>query len=183
MSSGDLTTLANVKGYLPGLANTNAMDAVLARLITAASAWIRDYLNRDILEASYTEVLDGSGGPRLFVGQYPVTAVSALAVDGQAVSPSGVVFKGAMLTRTDGGRFGRGLSNVVVTYTAGYAAVPSSIEKDCITLVCWRYRERERLGLVSKSLQTGGEVESYQTKDVPDDVKTSLNNWRKVVPA
>ena len=85
------------------------------------------------------------------------------------------------MIRLKTGKFYTGVGNVVVNYTAGYAAAPSDLEQACIELVAWRFRERERLGLASKSLQTGGEVESYQTTDVPASVRTNLNNWKKVV--
>jgi hypothetical protein len=109
--------------------------------------------------------------------------VTSLTIGGQAVDLTTVVARGALLVLTDGSKFPAGYGNVVVTYTAGYTAAPADIEQDCIKIVAWWFKERDRLGLASKSLQTGGEVESYQTQDVPADVKTSLNNWRKVVPA
>ena len=179
MSAGDLTTLANVKAYIPSLGTVTTFDALLGRLITAASAWIKSYLNRDILATTYVETLDGTGTTALMVGQYPITALTSLVVDGRDVTAD-AVFSRRMI-RLKAGKFYAGVGNVVVNYTAGYAAPPYDLEQACIELVAWRFRERERLGLASKSLQTGGEVESYQTADVPASVKTILNNWRKVV--
>ena len=37
MSAGDLTTLANVKAYIPSMGTVTTFDALLGRLITAAS--------------------------------------------------------------------------------------------------------------------------------------------------
>lgn len=179
MAAGDLTTLASVKATIPNLGAVTTYDALLGRLITAASSWICSYLNRDILATTYVQTLDGNGSASLQVGQYPITALAALTVDGLDMKAY-AVFNRRMIRLTYG-RFTRGVANVHVTYTAGYATVPPDLEQSCIELVAWRFRERERIGLASKSLQTGGEVESYQTTDVPASVKTNLNNWKKVV--
>ena len=56
--------------------------------------------------------------------------------------------------------FTRRAQNVVVTYTAGYDTVPPDIAQACIELVCQRYRERTRIGEVSKALGGGETVTS-----------------------
>lgn len=179
MAAGDLTTLANVKAFIPSMGTVTTFDALLGRLITAASSWIKSYLNRDILTTTYVETLDGTGTTGLMVGQYPITALTSLVVDGKDVTADAIFNRRMIRLKT--GKFYTGVGNVVVNYTTGYAAAPSDLEQACIELVAWRFRERERLGLASKSLQTGGEVESYQTTDVPASVRTNLNNWKKVV--
>ena len=67
MAFGDLTTLADVKAWLqPGQAAFPATDdALLTRLITAASQYIQTWLNRQISLANYLETRDGIGGHRL----------------------------------------------------------------------------------------------------------------------
>ena len=57
---------------------------------------------------------------------------------------------------------------MIVTYTAGYAATPPEIAQACIELVCLRYKERDRIGQVSKNL--AGEVVAFSQKDMPADV-------------
>ena len=56
----DLTTLANVKGWLGVTATTD--DALLSRLISAASDYVQTWLNRTIATQTYSETRDGSGG-------------------------------------------------------------------------------------------------------------------------
>jgi hypothetical protein len=178
MAAGDLTTQEAVKLYL-GL--TSATDDVLiASLVTSASAWVKSYLNRDILENTYSDVLDGTGTPKLMVGQYPVTDVLSLTVDGMAVDLTTIVYRGAMLIRTDGAMFTSGYGNVAVVYKAGYAAIPADIGQAVVKMTAWAYKEKDRLGHASKTIQ--GEVVAFQTQDIPNDVKTLLNNWRNVVP-
>src|SRR5581483_11063275 len=94
---GDLPTLANVKAWLSGnppLGTTD--DALLARLIGAASRFILGYLQRpEILPRTLTELYDGNGATRMQLAHWPVTAVTALAVDGNTVPPSSPVPTGA----------------------------------------------------------------------------------------
>jgi hypothetical protein len=73
--------------------------------------------------------------------------------------------------------FSRGFQNVVVGYTAGYAATPPEIEQACIELVALRYKERDRIGQASKNL--AGEVVSFAQKDMPADVQTMLAQYRR----
>ncbi|HZL59440.1 MAG TPA: hypothetical protein VFC38_07040 [Stellaceae bacterium] len=187
MAIGDLTTLANVKAWLsPPLTTTND-DALLTRLVTAASQFIQSWLGRTIAEATYMETRDGPGGTRLFLRNRPVVSVAAVTVDGVAVPASSPPPTGAGYLFDDsslylvGHAFSRGRQNVTVNYTAGFAATPPEIEQACIALVALRYKERDRIGQVSKNL--GGEVVAFAQKDVPADVATLLAQYKNTAPA
>jgi hypothetical protein len=179
----DLTTLANLKGWLNLTATGD--DALLARLVTAASGFVENWLGRAIGLTSYVETRDGTGGTTLAFAVTPVMAVSALAIDGNPVLPSadgiapGYVFSSSRLALIGGG-FRRGLANVLVSYQAGYADVPPEVEQAVIAIAALRYRERERIGLVSKGL--AGETTSFAQKDMPADALTALQRYRKLVP-
>jgi len=183
MAAGDLTTLANVKAWFAPPLTTTTDDALLTRLISAASDFILSWLDRDLALQSYTEPRDGSGGNRLSFANTPVTSVQSLSIDGlaipaapDAISP-GFVYSATQLYLR-GYRFCRGVQNVAIAYTAGYAATPLEVEQACIELVALRYRERERIGHVSKSL--AGETVSFSQKDMSDDIKTLLSLYRRV---
>ena len=195
MAYGDLTTLADVKAWLQVGANPFPAtdDALLARLITAASRFIETWLNRQILSADWLEIRDGGGGRRLAFANFPVSAVLSLTIDGLSITPApapanvaGGFAAGYTFTATElalrGYVFTRRPHNVVVTYTAGYPSVPADIAQACIELVCQRYRERSRIGEVSKALG-GGETVTYSQKDLSDDVKTILSQYRAAAPA
>jgi hypothetical protein len=185
---GDLTTLADVKTWLQtGQAAFPATDdALLTRLITAASQYIQTWLNRQIALADYLETRDGTGGQRLQFACFPVSAVQSLTIDDQAipVAPSsraaGYKFSATQLS-VRGYRFSLGAQNVVIAYTAGYSTTPPDVAQACIELVTLRYRERTRTGEVSKSLG-GGETVSYAQKDMSDAIKTLLQQYRLVSP-
>jgi len=188
MAAGDLTTLADVKAWLQTgqSAFPTTDDALLTRLITATSQYIQTWLNRQIAIADYLEVRDGTGSQRLQFACFPVVAVSSLTIDGQAVPPAtassmaGYSFSQTQLT-VCGYSFTRGAQNISVSYTAGYSTTPPDVAQACIELVALRYRERTRVGEVSRALG-GAETVSYATKDMSDDVKTLLQQYRLVAP-
>ncbi len=62
--------------------------------------------------------------------------------------------------------------------TLSYSYLPYEVEQACIELVALRYQERQRIGQVSKSL--AGETVSFSQKDMPMDVATGLQPYRRV---
>jgi hypothetical protein len=191
MAYGDLTTLADVKAWLQTGQNPFPAtdDTLLQRLITAASQFIQSWLNRQIAAADWQELRDGTGGQLMVLANSPVAAVLSLTIDGLAIPPAttdGGFDAGYSFTPTElalrGYVFTRRPQNVIVTYTAGYALTPPDIAQACIELVCQRYRERSRIGEVSKALG-GGETVSFSQKDMSEDVKTALLPYRVAAPA
>jgi len=75
----------------------------------------------------------------------------------------------------------RGAQNIVIAYTAGYSTTPPEVAQACIELVALRYRERTRIGEVSRSLG-GAETVAYGQKDMSDAIKTLLQQYRLVAP-
>ena len=90
MAFGDLTTLADVKTWLQTSQSAfpPTDDALLSRLITAASQYVQTWLNRQIAQCDYIEVRDGTGGQRLQFARFPVCAVQSLTIDGIAIPPA-----------------------------------------------------------------------------------------------
>jgi uncharacterized phiE125 gp8 family phage protein len=180
----DLTTLDSVKAWLKITGTSD--DALLKRLITASTQFITQWLNRDIFQQSYTESRNGTGGTRMSLANYPVTAVASLSIDGTTIPVStdytvnGYVFDSQQIMLR-GYRFNRGFQNVVLTYTAGYVAVPAELEQACIELLSLRYKERDRIGMTSTTVN-GNETAAYFTGDMPKSVQTMLQNWKRVIP-
>lgn len=187
MAFGDLTTLADVKAWLqtaPGQFPASE-DALLARLITAASRFIQTWLGRRIALADYLELRDGTGGTRLQFAAFPVSAVLSLSIDDQPIPPApDTTTAGYCFTPTQlavrGYCFARGKQNVAVTYTAGYPAIPPDIAQACIELAALRYRERTRIGEVAKHI--GAETVSYLQKDMTPAIAALLQQYRVVAP-
>jgi uncharacterized phiE125 gp8 family phage protein len=160
----DLTTLAAVKRYLKvSLAeDPDKFDVELTRLLAAVSAQVRTDTGRalDVPAAQRVEPHDGDGGCELLLEQYPVTAVASVTVDGTAiparvlVTDNGHVLADAAIGRLVlvGYTFTKGVQNVVVTYTAGYAAVPGDLEQAVIELVALAFRDEDHVGQSARSV-------------------------------
>jgi Phage gp6-like head-tail connector protein len=208
MAFGVLTTLADVKAWLQtGQSAFPATDdALLTRLITAASQLIQTWLNRQIALQDWIETRDGAGTAlgacdmRYQFGAFPVRAVSLVTVDGLTIppiptspqappgrtvvstfatqagylfTPTQLVIRGYVVPRKAG--------CVTLQYTAGYAVTPPDLAQACVELVALRYRERTRIGEVSKSMGSA-ETVSYSQKDMTDSIKTLLQQYRIVAP-
>lgn len=178
-----LADLTDTKTYLR--LNTTTDDDLLTTLIAAASAWIESRLGRTIGVNAYSEIRDGHGGRRLTFGNAPATAVTSVTVNGQSIPASptpgqpGYLFTATAIT-LNGWRFARGMSNVALSYSAGWASVPADIAQACIELVALRYRQMERVGLVSKGL--AGETTAFTQADAPAAVLALLESYKRRVP-
>jgi hypothetical protein len=207
-SYGDLMTLADVKAWLQtGQSAFPATDdALLTRLITAASQFIQTWLNRQIASQDWIEIRDGIGsalGPydvRYQFAAFPVSAVSLVVVDGLRIPPvpaslpaqpdvavvstfatqAGYLFTPTQLV-IRGYVVPRKAGCVTLQYTAGYAVTPPELAQACIELVALRYRERSRIGEVARAIG-GGETVSYSQKDMSDSIKTLIQQYRIVAP-
>lgn len=177
MTAQDLTTLANVKSWL-GI-STDTDNALLSRLITAASSIMQNYVNRDFVSQSYTTICDGIGGNTMVLPNYPITEVQVVKVDGLTIPSTSYIFDWHRLILR-GYTFTRDKANVEIHYTAGYTTIPADLEEACIELVGYKYRERNRIGEASKAM--AGETTSYNIRDLPETVRTILNQYKRVVP-
>jgi hypothetical protein len=179
MALADLTTVAGVKAY----GGVDADDAVIAALITAVSAWIRSWLNRDITTASYDIRRSGQGTAALQLPHYPIKAVTLLEVDGRAIpaqagwGQAGYYWDDCQIVLA-GHVFTRGIANVRIQFTAGHDVVPADIAQAANELVTLRYKMRDKLEWSSKSL--AGETVSLVQRDMPASVATLLKSWQRV---
>lgn len=192
MVDSDLTSVAAAKQWL-GLQNASD-DALLARLVAGASAWVQQYLNRTIALQTYTETYNGNGKTVLALQNTPIESVSSVTVDGIVIparpgpTQAGFTFDESLLYLEGGSftsplalgcyRFTRGHQNIVVTYAAGYAIVPWDLEQVTIELVGLAYRERDRIGLSSKSLE--GQTTAFLVRQLPIRLQTTLDQWKRV---
>lgn len=183
MATGDLTTLANLRQWLD--VTNDDSDALFARLITSASTYIKTWTNRDFTQQAYTRRLNGNGRCSMPFPDYPVSAVSVLTVNEIAIPASpdstqnGYRFDDRFLYLV-GFSLNKGFQNVLITYTAGYSPIPADVEEACIEMIASRYKARSRVDEVSKNL--GGMVVAFSQKDLSDNIKTILTQYKKVIP-
>jgi len=183
---GDLTTLADVKAWLPDMANVTTSDALLSQLITAASAFVCNYTGRSSFDVTaYTEDYDGAGHSFLLLRQWPVTGLASISLGGapagafhlQPPLPGG----GAQRLSLIGAVFPRGRSDITINYSAGYASTPPDVAQAVIELVGERFKTRDRIGQTSRTLG-GQETTAFSTAAMSPTVAALLAPYRRVVP-
>ena len=178
----DLTTLANVKGWLGVTATTD--DALLTRLISAASDTFRSGLTARSRCSHYTETRDGTGGYVLPLSNYPVSAVSSLTIEG---------FR---FRRSQRARFRVSIHPDKAGSRWRLSILARAAER-CRKLHGWlcHYAKRNRAGDDRTNLDAlqgarphrasqqvdCGETITFSQKDFSDAIETTLSNYRKVI--
>lgn len=176
----DLTDLATVREWLGFKDPNTAFDADLQRLITACSTTMQRLMGRTIASNDYTHKQDGPGAAFMVLRNQPVSRVAAVAVDGVTIDPQYIDFNETTIYLSGGKAFTRGRNNVQITYTAGYDDIPVDLAQVCVETVGLRWRERDRIGMTSKSL--AGETTSFSIADFSPSGKTVLASYQRVAP-
>jgi len=183
----DLCVYSDVKARLR-LSNDND-QAILAELITACSEDIREEANRTFDVESYDEFYSGAGGNQrqLWTRQWPLVSVASLAIDGESIpqSPDGI--QAGYVFQAGGGKivlrhhhFRRGIDNIELQYSAGYATVPPDLNQACIKLVMFRFKSDAWTGMKSKAM--AGETTTFDTSHMPSDVLRVVQRYKRVIP-
>lgn len=182
--SRDLTTLTALKGWLGSTASGD--DAALGALITAASCDFLQRCNRDSIKiADYTEQYDGNGNRTNPLLHYPISAVTAVSIDGAPVPASSGACVGGYLfdrfcLRLIGYCFTPGVQNVVVTYSAGYAVIPPEVTQAVNSICASWWRRRQWTDQASKSL--AGEVVAFRKEDIAPEAQRVVDQYTRRIP-
>jgi len=180
MAAGDLCQVADVKAFLD-ITNSDK-DALLQTLITNASAFVLNQINRNLLSEAYQEVRNGTGSDRIAFWQYPVSAVASVSVDGVPIplatsaQASGYLFDTNMLYLR-GHRFSFGVQNVAIQYTAGYASIPADLSQACVEIVAAKYKRRTDIHISGKAIN--GESVTFNQLDLPKSAASTLSNYAR----
>lgn len=188
-----LCQLSDVKTYL-GITDSNS-DAVLTTLIGNVSTAIESFCNRVFAQASYSENRNGGCGQKMFLYQGPVTSVTSVTVNGQSVpqAPDQVSYGFVWDDTTvyirpgQGGgaggpqEFYKGIQNVTVDYTAGYASVPPDVNQACVLWVATLYAKRSRVDKRSETLGPQ-QTQAYDMSAMPAAVQSMLQSYQRWGP-
>lgn len=186
MAAKDLTTVSDVKQWAQIAPTVTADDPLIQRLVSEISAEVLSQLSRDIFQQTYTETQNGSGARALRTREWPIDIVTGVTVDGHAIpvradpAGTGFIFDEKWVYLSGGGySFCRGVQNVVIAYTAGYAPVPLEL-REATTRICVLAlkRDRAKIGVQSESL--AGQQVTYTT-DLPKDVQRVLDRYSRVL--
>ena len=83
-----LTTLEKVKEFLGLKSSQLEADALLSRMIDAASAFIENWLEREVLRHSVTEYRDGNGKSELVLKEPDIRLINKVLVNGRVIPES-----------------------------------------------------------------------------------------------
>lgn len=190
MAELDLCSLGDVKAWLGIPDATTSSDALLARLITAASATVQaEGLLGPLLEADYDERFDGTGATVQLVRHRPVQQVHGVLLDGVRIPRSDDdrapgFYWDAVSVMLRGYRFqAAARGGVRIQYTAGYAsdAIPADLAHAVIETVGLVFKERgDRIGIASKTL--GPETVTYVQTAFTTRARDVLERYRSRVP-
>lgn len=182
-----LCTLGQVQTYVGTQASDTSAAAAMEQLIEGASAFIERFCNRTFGSATYAEVRNGNDRAKLMTNESPITAVSSVSVDGVAIAPSagptvaGYTFDSYAIYLRPGltvSRFWRGVQNVELTYTAGYATIPPDIAQACVELIAFKLAKRTRIDKKNETLGSQQTI-GFDISDMPAGVKTALLPYQR----
>lgn len=136
-----------------------ADDPKLLAALKAASRRFRGAVRHPVAAASTsTLVLDGNGRESILLPAAPVTAVSAVALDGTAlVEGTDFQWSADGYLRRLGGLWPGRLRCLEVTYSHGYAEIPEDIQEAVIDQARAMYRVQPGV----QTIQAGGESITY----------------------
>ncbi len=207
MAAQDLTTIENLKGWLPINSTTNTDDGNIARLITAVSAdFMRATKRPDLLLASYAEARQGDGSSRMIVYHWPLVSIASLSVGGATIPPSDDKIANGYYIDQDidpervweiylNGYVFSDRAPVKISYSAGYVqpgsigalpagqvTLPGDIEQAVIDWCSYRYKMRPNIG-VNARRSTEGESNESELLDAPPNVLQVIERYKRCLPS
>jgi len=136
-------------------------DPLVARLISAVSTYMQQWMNRTIANKTYAEQRDGQGMMQMLALNFPITAIHSLTVDGISIparapmaptvttmNPGGYVFDDLRVMLSGWYSFCRGYQNIALNYDAGLMisdeaqAIPAAPPYVLSTLARWSAGDR-----------------------------------------
>lgn len=188
-------------GTYTGGAIVGITDNLLSRLISAVSASVQSWLGRTIASATYTETRNGNNSDRMPLMNFPVLSVTSLVINGQTIPQRPPLGSGYTATITgmlplgwvndqymiyvDSGQpgcagFPKGIQNVVITYSAGYASTPLDVEQAVIDIIGDLMKYMQRIGKTSQGIE--GQTTAFVNTAMPVRAQQALFQYKQVAP-
>lgn len=156
-----MASLASIADYeLRHGAVATADEATVTQLLADASSLVREIARLTISQTTETIALDGDGTRRVFLPEMPITALSAVTVDGVALAATAYRWwRWGGLDRRDGDVWPCEPRIIGLTYTYGWDPVQDWI----VNMVCSMVYESMRDQVISgeQSITTGSQTISY----------------------
>lgn len=181
-----LTSTANVKSFA-GI-SVSTYDTLLGLLIDGVSSYIENETGRTFASAAYTEYFNG-GADEFCIKNRPIASTPAVVISynngtnsvpnwvAVSVDDIAVDYTTGLITCTYG-HLPRGVQNVKIVYTGGYASSPADLELVCKQLVAKAFEQRKATGKTRESLG-GASIDWKNTLD-PEQAST-LDKYKNIV--
>jgi hypothetical protein len=173
-----LCSLADVQDIIQVTIPAEDLAAANAA-IAAATAVVRTYTGQRLTAVAGDAVLLSGSRGVLWLPELPVTAVSAVSVDGTALDEGAFAFEpsGRLLRLEDWGDglshpwgWARGYRNVSVTYDHGYDPLPADLVDVCARVAARQYLGGKRSALVGPHARESDYSTVYQAEDRMDSI-------------
>lgn len=155
-----------------------------------------------VAPVTYTEVYDGNGSFRMFLRNSPIQSVTSLIIGLNTIQASSgfgqagyaiegskrslVIRGGSNIASTSydwaggwGWGFQKGIQNIQVVYSAGFASTPADIELCARKCCALTYVRKSWTGLKNKSMGQGAGSTSYDDSEWPEDVERLIIDYTR----
>lgn len=173
-----LTSVVAAKEYLKISVAETSEDTLIESLVNAVTDQIEAYCNRKLKERVVVdEEFDGMDSDTLILPDYPLSSVSSVKIDGVLVDAAEYKLRKGMgaIVRLKS-KWPKGVLNLQVSYTAGYANVPANLELACKHTVMFYYKTD-----VANFSRTYGEGFVLRPDALPRQTQMLLAPYRKVL--
>jgi hypothetical protein len=161
-------------------------DALLENVLQGVADRMEREMDQPIFLQQVTdEVHQGAGYPTILINYGPVTEVNSLTLNGDTLTAADYeVRDGRSLVRVDanGSEF-RWYGQIRISYKAGYATVPTSLQAAAIQQAAFEYRDTksggDRMGKASNSPEAGDSV-SYTPMGWLPAVMDAMNHFKSI---
>jgi hypothetical protein len=141
--------------------------------ISGLSAFIRRYVHDPIETATFTETIDGSGETTLRLPYRPIVSVTALSIDGVAVTVSDLVVYADEVYLESG--FPAGRKNVAATWTAGHG---TTVPEDMKLAVMLILEQAAQTSLLQQATR-GEYAYVFAPTKWPKDAREIIDSYRR----
>lgn len=183
-----LITRAEYKAYV-GITSPNS-DAIIDAIIPKVSEFVKTYCRRtfvDYVNDSRTEVSNGGYGSRLYTKEYPILAISEVAISldyGQTYEAL-VEFTDFVIDREndaimslESAGFTKLINGYQITYTAGYEAIPEDLKLAVMDLVTYYVKNDMAVHSPKAPGTNAVQVEYITTSALPAHIRRVLDMYK-----